>query len=73
VVRRRSKLTCRRHAGAAAQAPPPWATEGGIPKGAMVTDILLARYVDHLGRYRQAQILARQCVNLDRSTVSVYP
>ena len=40
--------------------------EGGIPTEALVAHVLVARYADHLPLYRQAQILARQGVMLDR-------
>ena len=55
------------------QAPAPARLiEGGIPTEAMVAHVLVARYADHLPLYRQAQILARQGVILERSTLSFW-
>jgi transposase len=55
------------------QAPAPARLiEGGIPTQAMVAHVLVARYADHLPLYRQSQILARQGVILDRSTLSFW-
>jgi transposase len=34
--------------------------------------VLVARYADHLPLYRQAQMMARQGVILDRSTLSFW-
>ena len=36
----------------------------------MIAHVLVARYADHLPLYRQAQILARQGIILERSTLS---
>lgn len=73
IVTRRPKLICRSCAGAVVQMPaPPRLIEGGIPTEAMVAHVLVARYADHLPLYRQAQILARQGVMLDRSTLSFW-
>jgi hypothetical protein len=55
------------------QAPaPPRLIEGGIPTEAMVAHVLVARYADHLPLYRQAQILERQGVIVERSTLSFW-
>ena len=64
------KPACRTCAGTVVQAPAPARLiEGGIPTEAMVAHVLVARYADHLPLYRQAQILARQGVMLERSSV----
>lgn len=53
------------------QAPAPARLiEGGIPTEATVAQVLLSKYADHLSLYRRAQIYARQCVHLDRSTLA---
>ncbi len=53
------------------QAPAPARLiEGGIPTEATVAQVLVSKYADHLPLYRQAQIYARQGVNLDRSTLA---
>jgi hypothetical protein len=51
---------------------PPRLIEGGIPTEALVAQIVVARFADHLPLYRQAQILARQGVPLDRSTLAAW-
>jgi transposase len=73
IVTKRPKLACRACAGTVVQAPAPARLiEGGIPTEAMVAHVLVARYADHLPLYRQAQILARQGVMLERSTLSFW-
>jgi transposase len=73
IVTRRPKLACRACAGIVVQAPAPTRLiEGGIPTEAMVAHVLVARYADHLPLYRQAQILARQGIMLERSTLSFW-
>jgi len=53
------------------QAPAPARLiEGGLPTEATVAQVLVSKYADHLPLYRQAQIYARQGVNLDRSTLA---
>jgi transposase len=60
-------------AGTVIQAPaPPRLIEGGIPTEAMVAHVPVARYADHLPLYRQAQMLARQGVIIERSTLSFW-
>jgi transposase len=44
--------------------------EGGLPTEATVAQVLVSKYADHLPLYRQAQIYARQRINLDRSTLA---
>ncbi len=71
VVRRRPKLACRACEGVVVQAPARL-IEGGLPTEALVASVLVARYADHLPLYRQAQIMARQGVELDRSTLAFW-
>ena len=53
------------------QAPaPPRIVEGGLPTEALIAQVLVAKYADHLPLYRQAQIYARQGIELDRSTLA---
>jgi transposase len=71
LVVRRPKYACRACEDAVVQAPaPPRLIEGGIPTEATVAQVLVSKYADHLPLYRQAQIYARQGVNLDRSTLA---
>ena len=73
VVTRRPKLACRTCEGVVVQAPAPARLiEGGLPTEALVASVLVARYADHLPLYRQAQIMARQGVDLDRSTLAFW-
>jgi len=71
VVRiRRPKYGCR-SCGAIHQAQAP---ERPIAKGlatpALLTQVLISKYCDHLPLYRQSQIFARQGVTLNRSTLA---
>ena len=43
--------------------------EGGIPTEAVVADVLVSKYADHVPLYRQAQGLARDGIIIDRSTL----
>lgn len=71
LVVRRPKYGCRACADAVVQAPAPARLiEGGIPTEATVAQVLVSKFADHLPLYRQAQIYARQGVNLDRSTLT---
>ncbi len=73
IVTKRPKLFCRACTGPVVQMPAPARlTEGGIPTEALVAHVLVARYADHLPLYRQAQIMARQGVMLDRLTLSFW-
>ena len=73
VVTRRPKLACRACEGVVVQAPAPARLiEGGLPTEALVASVLVARYADHLPLYRQAQMMARQGVDLDRSTLAFW-
>lgn len=71
LVTRRPRYACRACEGEVVQAPAPARiVEGGIPTDALVASVLVSKYADHLPLYRQAQIYARQGVNLDRSTLA---
>ena len=71
LVTRRPRYACRACEGEVVQTPaPPRIVEGGLPTDALVAQVLVSKYADHLPLYRQAQIYARQGVNLDRSTLA---
>jgi len=71
LVTRRPKYACRRCEDGVVQAPAPARLiEGGLPTEATVAHVLVSKYADHLPLYRQAQIYARQGINLDRSTLA---
>lgn len=71
LVTRRPRYGCRSCEGTIVQAPAPGRiVEGGIPTEALIAQVLVAKYADHLPLYRQAQIYARQGIQLDRSTLA---
>ena len=73
LVTRRPKYGCRACAGAVIQAAAPERLiRAGLPTEAMVAHVLVARYADHLPLYRQAQILQRQGVIVERSTLAFW-
>jgi transposase len=73
IVTRRPKLACRACPGTVVQAPAPARLiEGGIPTEALVAHVAVSRYADHQPLYRLAQIMARQGVIIDRSTLSFW-
>ncbi|MFD0461696.1 IS66 family transposase [Microvirga aerilata] len=70
LVVRRPKYACRA-CEAVVQAPAPARViEGGLPTDALIAQVLVSKYADHLPLYRQAQIYARQGISLDRSTLA---
>jgi transposase len=67
----RPKYACRQcEDGVVQAAAPARLIEGGLPTEATIAQVLVSKYADHLPLYRQAQIYARQSVNLDRSTLA---
>src|SRR3954451_16683610 len=69
-VIRRPRYGCRACEGAVVQAPAPERpVTGGMASEALLAHVLVAKYADFLPLYRQAQIFARQGVELDRSTL----
>src|SRR3954468_22854969 len=71
LVVRRPKYACRACENVVVQAPAPARLiEGGLPTEATVAQVLVSKYADLLPLYRQAQIYARQGVDLDRSTLA---
>lgn len=73
IVTRRPKYACRSCEGGIVQAPAkPRLIEGGMPTEATVASVIVSKFADHLPLYRQAQIYARQGVDLDRSTLAAW-
>ena len=71
LVTRRPRYGCRSCESGVVQAPAlARIVEGGIPTEALIAQVLVAKYADHLPLYRQAQIYARQGIQLDRSTLA---
>lgn len=70
LITRRPKYACRRCSGAVAQAhAPEHVVPGGLPTEALIAQVIVAKFGDHLPFYRQAEIYARQGVVLDRATL----
>src|SRR3982750_237484 len=70
-VIRRPRYGCRACEGAVVQAPAPERPiTGGMASEALLAQVLVAKYGDHLPLYRQAAIFGRQGIELDRSTLS---
>jgi transposase len=73
IVTHRPKYACRSCEGAVVQAPAQGRLiEGGLPTERMVAQVLVAKYADHTPLYRQAQGLARQGIEIDRSTLAFW-
>ena len=71
IVTRRPKYACRSCTDGIVQAPAPSRLiPGGLPTEALVADVLEAKYANHLPLYRQAQIFAREGVQLNRATLA---
>src|SRR5215211_6168963 len=69
-VIRRPRYGCRTCEEAVVQAPAPERPiTGGMATEALLAHVLVSKYADHLPLYRQAQIFARQGIELDRSTL----
>src|SRR5215207_6363756 len=70
-VIRRPRYGCRACEEAVVQAPAPERPiTSGVATEALLAHVLVAKYADFLPLYRQAQIFARQGIELDRSTLS---
>jgi transposase len=53
------------------QAPAPARLiEGGLPTEALVADVVVSKYAWHLPLYRQAQMMAAEGIEIDRSTLA---
>jgi transposase len=73
IVTRRPKYACRACQEAVVQVPAPARLiEGGLPTERLVAHVAVARYADHCPLYRQAQILARQGIAIDRATLAFW-
>ena len=67
----RPRYACPKGRAGVVQAPaPPALIEGGLPTEATIAHVVVSKYADHLPMYRQAQIMARQGVPVDRATLS---
>jgi transposase len=78
IVTRRPKYGCRSCEKTGAdemvgiiQAPAPARlVEGGLPTEALVADVVVSKYAWHLPLYRQAQMIATEGIEIDRSTLA---
>ncbi len=70
-VTRRPRYACRACEGAVVVAPAPERPiDGGMATEALIAHVVVSKYCDSLPLYRQVQMLGRQGVTLDRSTLS---
>ncbi len=71
IVTRRPKYACRACTDGVVQAPAPARLiQADLPTEATIAHVLVSKYADHLPLYRQAQIMSRQGLDLDRSTLA---
>ena len=69
----RPRYGCRSCEGAVVQAPAPERPiDGGMASEALVAHIVVSKFCDALPLHRQAQMLKRQGITLDRSTLSAW-
>jgi transposase len=66
----RVKLSCARCQSIVQAPAPARPIERGIAGPGLLAHVLMSKYADHLPLYRQAQIYAREGVELDRSTLA---
>jgi transposase len=67
----RPRYACRACEGAVVQAPAPERPiDGGMATEALVAHVVVSKFCDSLPLYRQAEMLKRQGITLDRSTLS---
>ncbi|MBV8157020.1 MAG: transposase, partial [Dyella sp.] len=70
-VTRRPRYACRACESAVVVASAPERPiDGGMPTEALIVHVVVSKFCDSLPLYRQSQLLARQGVVLDRSTLS---
>jgi transposase len=69
----RPRYACRACEGAVVQAPAPERPiDGGMATEALIAHVVVSKFCDSLPLYRQAQMLKRQGITLDRSTLSTW-
>ena len=69
----RPRYGCRTCEGAVVQAPAPERPiDGGMATEALVAHVVVSKFCDSLPLYRQVQMLKRQGITLDRSTLSAW-
>ena len=72
-VTRRPRYACRAcESVVVAAGAPARPIDGGLPTEALIIHVLVGKFCDALPLYRQSQMLARQGIALDRSTLSTW-
>lgn len=67
----RPRYACRCCSDGVTQAPAPvHVVPGGLPTEALIADVLINKYCDHLPLYRQSKIFARQGIAISRATLA---
>jgi transposase len=66
----RPKFSCTRCERVVQAPAPPRTIERGLAGPGLLAHVLVAKYADHCPLYRQAEIYAREGVDLDRSTMA---
>jgi len=70
-VTRRPRYACRGCENTVVVAPAPdRPVDGGMPTEALIAHVVVSKFADSLPLYRQAQMLERQGIKLDRSTLA---
>jgi transposase len=71
IVTIRPRYACPKgRAGVVQEKAPPALIEGGLPTEATIAHVLVSKYSEHLPLYRQAQVMARHGLSIDRSTLA---
>lgn len=66
----RPKFSCSRCSSVVQAAAPSRPVDRGLPGPSMLAHVITSKYADHVPLYRQAQIFAREGVDLDRSVLA---
>jgi transposase len=71
IVTIRPRYACPKGRAGVSQAPAPaHLIEGGLPTEALLAQVIVSKYSEHLPLYRQAQVLARHGVPIERATLA---
>jgi transposase len=71
IVTIRPRYACPKGRAGVAQAPAPARLiEAGLPTEAMIAQVIVSKYSEHLPLYRQAQVFARHGVAIQRATLA---
>ncbi|MGA8818695.1 MAG: IS66 family transposase, partial [Xanthobacteraceae bacterium] len=71
IVTIRPRYACPKGRAGVTQAPAPARLiEAGLPTEAMIAQVIVSKYSEHLPLYRQAQVFARHGVAIERSTLA---